>query len=134
MPFTAHNPRLFYDAIVTQLVASTGKNIGEVVAPSSNAVPYAVVYPLDEDDTDTSLADPTDVTIFRWQVTSNGDTADQALWMLHKCRVALLGWQPVVAGLACGFVMRDGGQGVQPDFDVPPPRFYAADIFQVLAD
>jgi hypothetical protein len=91
MAYTAHDPRVFYDAVVTQLASSTGKNIGKAQAPSASTVPYAVVYPLDESDTNTSLADLTDVTIFRWQVSSIGDSLDQVLWMQQKVRAALLG-------------------------------------------
>jgi hypothetical protein len=132
--FTAHDPRVVYDAIVTQLASSTGKNIGESQAPSNTTAPYAVVYPQDETDTDTTLADPHDVTVFEWLVVSVGDSQDQALWMQQKVRAALLGWQPVVAGYSFGFVLRDGGGGVQREDPVQPPRFSVADRFVVLAD
>ena len=134
MAFTAWDSRVFYDAIVTQLATSTGKNIGEAQAPAIVTVPYAVVYPQDETDVPSTLADPHDLTEFEWLVTSVGDTADQVLWMQQKVRAALLGWQPVVAGMTCGFVMRDGGQGVGRDDAAQPPKFTAADRFVVLAD
>ena len=134
MPFTAHNPRPFFDAIAARLVASTGRTIGRSEAPAVVTVPYAVVYPLDEDDTDTTLDDPFDVTLFRWSVVSVGDSEEQALWMVHKVRVALVGWQPVVAGLTCGFVFRDGGRGVSREDPTQPPKFSGADVFTVFAD
>lgn len=134
MPFTAHNPRPFYDAVASQLATSTGKNIGRAQAPDTVTLPYAVLYSLAEDDTDTTLADPFDVTLFRWSVVSVADSEEQALWMVHKVRVALVGWQPVVSGLTCGFVLRDGGRGVAREDPVQPPRFSGADIFTVFVD
>lgn len=134
MAFTAHNPGPFYTAIAARLATSTGKNIGRTRAPANVTTPYAVVYTLDENDVDASLGDPTDVTLFNWQVTSVGDSEEQALWMMHKCRVALLGWQPVVSGITCGFVLRDGGQGVRPDEGASPTKFFGADQFTVLVD
>lgn len=134
MAFSAHDPRVFYDAVVARLTTSTGKNIGEAQAPANVTVPYAVVYPQDETDLESTLADPHDLTQFEWLVTCVGDTADQVLWMLQKVRVALLGWQPAPAGETCGFVMRDGGQGVLRDDSVQPPKFTATDRFNVLAD
>lgn len=134
MPFTAHNPRPFYDAIAARLVASTGRTIGRSEAPASVAAPYAVQYPLDEDDTDTTLEDPFDVTLFRWSVVSVGDSEEQGLWMLHKCRVALIGWQPVVSGITCGFVLRDGGRPVQREDSAQPSKFSGADTFTVFVD
>lgn len=134
MPFTAHDPRVFYEAIITRLVTSTGKNIGDAEAPATLTDPYAVVYPQDETDVDSTLADPHDLTEFEWLVTSEGSTMDQALWMVQKVRAALLGWQPVVAGITCSFVMRDGGSGVARVEGVQPARFTGADRFIVLAD
>lgn len=134
MPFTAHNPRPFYDAIAARLVSSTGRTIGRSEAPASVVVPYAVLYVLDEDDTDTTIDDPFDVTLFRWSVVSVGDSEEQALWMVHKVRQAMLGWQPVVAGITCGFVLRDGGRGVQREDPLQPPKFSGADTFTVFAD
>lgn len=134
MPFTAHDPRVFYEAIITQLASSTGKNIGKAEAPTTLTDPYAVVYPGDEDDLDWNLADLNDLTYFNWQVTSVGSTMDQTLWMQQKVRAALLGWQPTVAGITCGAVLRDGGQGLRRDDKVQPPKFYSVDLFTVLAD
>jgi hypothetical protein len=134
MAYTAHDPRVFYDAVVTQLASSTGKNIGKAQAPSASAVPYAVVYPLDESDTNTSLADLTDVTIFRWQVSSIGDSLDQVLWMQQKVRAALLGWIPTVAGVSVMPVAREGGFSASRDDDVQPPKYFVGDIFTAFAD
>lgn len=135
MAFSAHDPRVFYDAIVARLVASTGESIGYGQAPTIVAnEPYAVVHPRDEDDIDASLGDPTDVTIFNWQVTSVGQTPGQTFGMQQKARAALLGWQPVVAGIACSLVLRDGGQGLTPDDATQPRSFFTADLFTVLAD
>lgn len=134
MPYTAHDPRVFYDAVISRLETSTGKNIGQGEAPPNLTLPYAVVRSQDETDVDVNLADPHDLTIFEWFVMSVGSTEDQALWMQQKVRVALLGWQPSVAGITCGFVMRDGGAGVTREDAAQPPTFFAVDRFNVLAD
>lgn len=136
MAYTAHDPRTFYDAIVTRLSGQTSKNIGEANAPSDTTTPYAVVYQLDEQDNPETLGNLTDAhesTFFAWQVTSVGADANEAQWMQQKVRAALLGWQPTVSGITCGFVERDGGTGVTRDDDLQPPLFYAVDRFVCFA-
>ena len=133
--FTAHDPRVFYEAIVTRIATSTGEGIGEAEAPAVTAGhPYAVVYPQDETDVDATLADPHDLTIFEWLVVSVGITQDQALGMQQKVRAALLGWQPVVAGITCSLIVREGGRGVLREDETQPPKFSAVDRFVVLVD
>lgn len=134
MAFTAHNPRVFYDAIVARIATSTGRTVGNAVAPASNPFPYAVVYPQDETDVESSLADPHDLTVFEWLVISIAGSSEQSLWMLQKVRVALLGWQPVVSGVTCNFVLRDGGSGVNRNDAIQPPEFSASDRYVCLAD
>ena len=114
MTYTAHNPQTFYAAVVSRLSSQTGKNVGRAEAPSDVTLPYAVVYPLDEAadlDVNGTLGDPHDTTVFEWQVTSVGGTAEQAEWMQQKVRSALVGWAPTVSGVSSGKVEKSGGGG-----------------------
>lgn len=129
MAYTAHNPRLFFDAIVAQIATSTGKNVGEAQAPTNETVPYAVVYPLSDESAEGSLSNPVEIAVWAWQVTCVGSTLDQAQWMQHKVRVALLGWTPTVAGLGTTPVNLLDGAGVTRDDDIQPPLFYSTDRF-----
>lgn len=133
MPYQVHDPRLFYDAVVSQLTTSTGRSIGEAQARNYSA-PYAVVYPLDEDDVESSIDNLTDITLFRFQVTSVGDSMDSALVMQKSCRTALLGFIPTVAGVTCMPIAREGGFNVQRDDDIQPPKFFVGDIFTCFVD
>lgn len=135
MTYTAHDPRVFYAAVKARL-ETTGKNIGDGEAPSDLTVPYAVLYSLDEPadpDRNGTLADAHATTVFEFQVTSIGDTAEQARWMQQKTRSVLVGWSPVVSGLSCGPAARSGGQGVRRDDGTQPARFFAVDTFTVFA-
>lgn len=129
MAYTSHNPRVFFDAIVTQLASSTGKNIGEAQAPASVVLPYAVIYPLSDEAKDGSLSNPVEIAVWAWQVTCVGSTMDQAQWMQHKVRQALLGWTPTVAGLGTTPVDLLDGAGVTRDDSIQPPLFYSTDRF-----
>lgn len=132
---TAFQQRPIIDAVVARLVSETGKNIGEAVAPSSTTLPYAVVYARGEDsdpEVHGTLDDAHDSTFFEWQVTSVGETQDQALWMTDKARTALVGWTPVVSGRTFGEVEVSLAQPVTRDDDVSPPRFYGVDEYRVF--
>lgn len=133
---TAHQQRAFYDAVVARLVSQTSKNIGRAAAPASLTHPYAVVYPQGEDidtDRDGTLADAHDSTFFEWQVTSVGSTLEQALGMVDLVRTALLGWTPVVTGVAFGLVELVNALPVLRDDDTSPPVFYGVDVFRVFS-
>lgn len=132
MSYTAHNPSTFYAAITARLVSSTGKKIGRVEAPSDKTLPYAVVYPLDDtgDPDNGTLGDAHASAVFEFQVTSIGGTAEQAEWMAHKVRVALVGWSPTGD---FGVVEKSGGDGTRRDDGTQPALFRAVDRFSVFA-
>ena len=131
MTYTAHDPRLFYAPIVAQLAAATGKAIGEAAAPADVTTPYAVVYPLPDLGGEGPLTDPHQVVVWGFQVTGVGRTMEEATWMQHKIRAALLGWAPTVAGLGTTPIHLDSGSGILRDADVAPPLFYSTDRFAV---
>lgn len=134
---TAFDPSAFYAAVVTRLSDQTSKNIGRAEAPSDLTFPYAVVYPLAEDDdleNSGTLKDVHETTVFEWQVTSRGSTAEQAEWMQKQVRDALLAWQPSVSGVSFGFVQKSGGDGTRRDDGTQPATFQAVDRFTVFAN
>lgn len=138
MSYTAHNPSTVYTAVVAKLVTATGKKIGRAEAPADTTLPYAVVYPLDDTadlDAAGSLADPHITTVYEFQVTSVGGTAEQAEWMQHKARTALVGWQPdtITGGPSFGLVEKSGGQGTRRDDGTQPAKFFAVDRFTLFA-
>ena len=132
MTYTIHDPRLVYAAIITRLTSETGKNIGRVEAPSDLTTPYAVVYPIDEFGDGTSLGDAHETVVYEFQVSSVGDTAEQAEWMQNQVRSALLGWTPSVSGRSLNPVEKAGSQGTVRSDNVQPPVFTAIDTFTVF--
>lgn len=129
MPFTAHDPRLFYDAIVAQIASSTGKTVGLAEAPTNNTLPYAIVYPLADESSEGALSNPTQILTWAWQVTAVSNKAEAVQWMQHKVRVALHGFTPTVAGLGTTPIEMVDGSGVTRDDGVQPPLFYTTDRF-----
>lgn len=141
MAYTAHDPRLFYNAIITRLTSqiqigspAAAISVGEAEAPDDalDRTPYAVLYQLDEDDNPDvtgDLADPHRGTYFNWQVTSVGKDPDEAQWLQQKVRSALLGFSPSVSGVSCERIERDGGDGVRREDQAQPARFRAVDTF-----
>lgn len=136
MAYTAHDPRLFRAAVITQLESSTGKNIGDGAAPDDTTPPYAWVTSAGEDIEPERLGTLTDahqMTFFDIQVTSVAKTQEQAEWMQQKVRAALNGWQPTVSGVTCGLMEIDTSLSVVRDDAVQPPNFFTVDIFTCSA-
>lgn len=140
MAFTALDPRIFYNAIVTRLTSETGKSIGEAEEPTvtldSNSRitdPYGILYPLSENPFG-PLSDSSESAEWRFQVTCVGRDMDQAQWMQQKVRAALLGWTPTVSGLATHAVLLLDGSGIERDTDFNPYRFYSSDRFQTTTN
>ena len=135
MAYTTSDLRIFYDAIISRLGTSTGKNIGDHAAPDDLTFPYAVVYHRGEDTGDNgTLGDPTVVGEVEWQVTSVASTRRNAQVMSLLVRQALNGWLPVVTGQAFTPIVLDGDGPVQRDDDVQPPVFYVVDRFTVFVN
>jgi hypothetical protein len=133
MPYTVHDPRAFFAAIVARITTSTGKQVELAIAPDSPVYPYAVVYPLTDESSEGALNDPTQIVVWAWQVTCVSDGAAGAQWMQHKVRQALHGHIPVVAGVGTTPIELSFGSGITRDTggsdDVSPPLFYSTDRF-----
>lgn len=135
MAYTTRELRTVYDAVISRLETSTSKVIGDHIAPLDLTLPYAVVYHRSENIDDIgTLSDPTVVAELEWQVTSVGETREQAQWMSYKVRQALNGFKPVVSGMSFSPIILDGDSPVTRDDDVQPPKFYAVDIFTTFVN
>lgn len=128
--YTIHDQRTFYDVLVTRLL-TTGRPVGEAVKPAAAGLPYAVIYPMTDVSNAGPLNDPTQVSVYQWQVTCVGQTMEQAQWMQHKVRSVLLGWIPTVSGIGTTPVDLAAGSGVTRDDDVSPPQFYTTDSYRL---
>lgn len=126
---TVYEFRPIYAAVSTQLTTSTSKALGQGVAPDSQA-PYMVLYPWPDISRQGSLTDPNQITVARFQVTCIGDTLEEALWMQHKSRTALIDFVPVVSGVSTTPIELDEGSGALRDDDRTPPVFYTTDRFR----
>lgn len=129
MTYTAHDPRLLYDALIARLIAQTLRPIGDAAEPTSTALPYAIVYPLTDEPHDGPLNDPTQVTDDAFQVTAVGGSRRQAQWMQQAVREALLGWTPTVTGFGTYPVQLLTGSGLERNTAVEPPVFFTTDRF-----
>lgn len=132
MPYTAHDPQAFFAAIVARIATSTGKQVGLAEAPENNARPYAVVYPLLDEDSEGALNDPTQAVTWAFQVTCIADGAAGAQWMQKKVRDALHGHSPTVAGVGTTPIHLADGSGITRDDAISPPLFYSTDRFTAL--
>lgn len=133
MPYTVHDPKAFFAAIVARLIASTTKPIGLGVAPANTTLPYAVVYPLGDESSEGGLNDPTQIVVWAWQVTAVSDTAGGAQWMQRKTREALHGHIPTVAGLGTTPIELSDGSGITRDEAAGETLFYSTDRFTAYA-
>ena len=131
MPYTSPDSEVFYNAIVAR-VATIGKPVGLAVAPANNVYPYAVVYPLNDENTEGSLNDPTQAVWWAFQITTVSNGAQGALWMQVKCREALHGHIPAVTGVGTTPIHLTDGSGLLRDDDVQPPLFYTTDRYTAL--
>jgi hypothetical protein len=131
MTYTAHDPRLFINAVIVRL-ADTGRPVGDATG-AGLAEPFSVVYPMPDLATDGPLSDPQQVTVYAFQLTCIGLTREQAQWMQHKARSVLLGWTPTVAGIGTTRVALHSGSGIRRNDDVTPPEFYSTDLYRMYA-
>lgn len=72
--------------------------------------------------------------VFRWQVTSVGETPEQAEWVAVRCRDAVLDTRLPVEGWETGVVEHRSSADIRRDEDIPGQvLFYAVDTFELPA-
>lgn len=126
--------RTVTDALLTGLASDTGKNIGDSAAPSDTTMPYAVLYRLAGGAPFSSLDHGNQYAIVTLQVTSVGETPEQAEWMKDKVREGMLDLSNFTApsGFRFEHVNLDLDGGVNRDDDLgTEPLFYGVDRFRL---
>jgi hypothetical protein len=72
--------------------------------------------------------------VFRWQVTSVGETPEQAEWVAIRGRDALLAEPLMGDGWQFGALVHRSSSDIRPDRDIPGGvLFYAVDIYELPA-
>ena len=132
MTYTANDPKAMREAFVTRITSQTSKNVGEGVAPEDRTTPYAVIYPLADQASMGTQADPDADVWWLYQITCVGADMDETQWMQDSVRSALLGWQPSVSGVTCSLVELQSGSGTTRDPSNDVPLFYSTDRFRVF--
>ncbi len=124
--------RLLTNAVLTKLKTNSGSiKIGDGQAPADDDRPYAVLYALDDAERAGDMSSAVDVTgWFEFQITSVGDTREQAEWLADLLRTLILS-----ASLTpSGFVMFPWRNLVtnlpERDDDEQPPLFYVTSVIE----
>jgi len=97
--------------------------VGE--SPNLTAGAYVTLYPDAGNRQAVDLADANPLQVWTIQTTCNGETVEQANWLMEKVEARLEGIRPVVAGRTCTRVKKLFSVKAQRDDDVDPARFYA---------
>jgi hypothetical protein len=123
--------RVLTDAVLTRLKTNSGSfKIGDGQAPADDDRPYAVLYALDEAEREGDMR-TLDVTgWFEYQITTVGDTREQADGLADLLRTLILAsdlspsgfnmfpWRKIVTNLP------------ERDDDVQPPLFYVTSVVE----
>ncbi len=124
--------RLLTNAVLTKLKTNSGSiKIGDGQAPADDDRPYAVLYALDDAERAGDMSSAVDVTgWFEFQITSVGDTREQAEWLADLLRTLMMS-----ASLTpSGFVMFPWRNLVtnlpERDDDEQPPLFYVTSVVE----
>jgi hypothetical protein len=125
MTMTVWETRPLYAAITAQLETTT-KAVGQAISPGGET-PYMVLFPLPDESHGGSLTDPHQFVTQLFQVTCVGKTMEEAEWMQHEARTALVGFTPAVDDATP--IELDLGSGVRRDDD--GPVFFTTDRFRI---
>lgn len=124
--------RILTDAVLTRLKTNSGSfKIGDGQAPADNDRPYAVLYALDEGESDGDMSTAADITGWvEYQVTSVGDTREQAEGLADLLRTHLLASDLSPSGFRM-FPWRNFVTSLPDrDDDVQPPLFYVTSVVE----
>lgn len=128
----AADARTVTDAFIA-LLDQAGLTVGDGVAPTGAAPPYCIVYPVSATTVAGTAAAPSADVARVLQVTSVGDTREQAQWAADRAAAVLLGADHRTVAIAGRALMQPIGlhssSGVQrDDTTAGPALFYAADL------
>ncbi len=111
--------------------ATAGFPVGDGQAPAGAVPPYAVVFALDDSDSDGPIDDWEADAVHQIQVTSVGETREQAQGVADEIRKKMTPPNMTVTGRRVLWVQVAVGGGVERDDDTKPPLFYAVDLYEV---
>ena len=114
--------RVLTDKVLTQL-GSGGRRIGDAHTPSNSTRPYAVLWPLFAVDFDGNLKAQDLDAWWNYQVTSVGDTREQAQGLADELQATIKAAY-TVTGYVVGPVEIADVLPVERDDAVQPPVFY----------
>ena len=123
--------RLLTDQVLTA-ARSTSRLVGDGQAPAAATRPFAVVYPLYVSERDGPMDDDTADGWWQYQVTSAGDTREQAQGLSDELETAILGYTLTVSGYVIGPTKRAERLPIERDDDVQPPLFYQSITFSIF--
>ncbi len=124
--------RLLTNAVLTKLKTNSGSiNIGDGQAPADDDRPYAVLYALDDAERAGDMSSAVDVTgWFEFQITSGGDTREQAEWLADLLRTLILASSLTPSGFVM-FPWRNLVTNLpERDDDEQPPLFYVTSVIE----
>lgn len=126
-----------HTAAVIASLELLGFPVGDNEAPpplpsGAQDLPYCVVYSIEPEPSDGPMNDPNADQILTYQVTTVGETREQAQALSNKVRAQMLnGPELLVAGRKILSVQLGFGNAVERDDDVRPPLFYGIDSFDL---
>ena len=95
---------------------------------------YAVLYMAPAHRTSEDLCLSADRHAYRWQVTSVGQSPEQADWVATRCRDALLDERLAEAGWELAKIEHTASSPIRRDDDIPGAvLFYAVDNYELTA-
>ena len=123
------------DATLFTLIAALSFEVGDNQAPKeprTPVFPYCVVYTLDDESRTGPMNDGQADVIHNIQVTTVGETAEQASSLSDLVAVAMRADAAlVIAGRVVSLVEELEGGGLLPDNEFQPPLFYGVGIFAI---
>ena len=123
--------RLLTNAVLAA-ARTTGRTIGDAQAPATSTRPFGVVYSLYVAERDGPMSDDTADGWWQYQVTSVGDTREQAQGLADELEAAILRTSLSATGYVVGPVKRAERFPVERDDDVQPPLFYQTVTFSIF--
>jgi hypothetical protein len=119
------------DVIISHLETETTLNVGDSQAPGDTTRPYLVVYNTGAAIIDGTLSDADADQSVEYQVTSVGDTSEQAEWAQSLPRTAMTVAITPPSGASWGAPRLQPAVGTSRDDTYQPPLFYAVDVYRI---
>jgi len=122
-------------ALATAVLAklnTDAADIGDGQPPKGFTYPYGIMWTLGESDREGDMSDWDVTGWWRYQVTTVGETPDQARLLSDRLRGVMEAASLTVSGYTVGPIRRDVTGLVERDDDVQPPVWFCGDIFEIF--